>query len=214
MVEIRDSAGLEPAQTVEALQAALERERARAREIDHRAKNSLQLVASLLLLHGRRCKEVETQQVLKAMHQRLGAVAAVHRDLLSAESADRFDLTRFIRDHVAALVQARGEGSTVRLELDRVEVQAAHACPLALIINELVLNALTHGGRPGGEIALRLAPAGNGFVLTVQDDGPGRAPDAETGFGLTMVRLLAQQVGASFALEAAEPGVRAVVTAA
>lgn len=215
MAEAHESGDLTQAQTIAALQAALEAERVRAREIDHRAKNSLQLVASLLLLLSRRSKEPDTQRVLKAMHQRLGAVAAVHRDILTADRPERFDLTQFVREHVTALTEAH-EGAAVRLALDPVEVRAAHAGPLALIINELTMNALTHGagGPAGAQVSLDLLAADGGFRLIVQDDGPRPPPGpGDAGFGLTMVKLLAQQVGASFTLEPAQPGLRAVVTA-
>ena len=215
MSEAPESGERTQAQTIAALQAALEAERVRAREIDHRAKNSLQLVASLLLLLSRRSKEPEAQRVLKTMHQRLGAVAAVHRDILTADRPERFDLTQFIRDHVTALTDAH-EGAAVQLALDPVEVRAAHACPLALIVNELMMNALTHGagGPNGARVALDLHAVDGGFKLMVQDQGPKPPPSpGDVGFGLTMVKLLSQQIGASFTLEPADPGVRAIVAA-
>lgn len=215
MPEISKSRRADDGETVEALRAALARERARTREVDHRAKNSLQIVSSLLLLMSRRSPHAETQNVLKAMHQRVSAIAAVHREILNSENPERFDLGRFVREHVAALTQACGEGAAVQLDLDPVQVAAAQACPAALIVNELVLNALTHGSpagrQPHAELFLR--PAGEGFALTVRDHGPGLPPAAEkTGFGLTIVKLLAQQISAKVAYEDAQPGVRAVVT--
>lgn len=200
--------------TVEALQAALEREREHAREVDHRAKNSLQLVSSLLLLLGRRSAAPETQRALKAMHQRVSAVAAVHREILDAPHPDRFNLTGFVRDHVSVLARAQ-DGAAAHLELDPVEVSAAQACPMALIVNELAQNALTHGAAPGrpAEVTVRLEAVGDGFRLTVQDQGPGLPSNAaEGGFGLFMTRLLAKQIGAEVAWEDAQPGLRAVVT--
>ena len=216
MTEISDNFQSETAPTIEALQAALEFERARTREVDHRAKNSLQLVSSMLLLLSRRSSEPETQKTLKAMYQRVSALAAVHRDLLQTGQPDSFDLSRFVREHAAAVAQTRGDGAAVRLDLDQVTLDASQACPAALIVNELMLNALTHGacvGRePEADIVLRRV--GGGFVLTVQDQGPGLPAAAEkAGFGLTMVRLLAQQLSASVAFEDAQPGLRAVVTA-
>lgn len=216
MTGISDSAYAGATATAEALQAALDCERARVREIDHRAKNSLQVVSSLLLLQSRRATEPSTQKALRAMHQRVGAIAAVHREILEAPRPDSFDLSRFVHEHVAAVAQARGDGAAVRLDLDPVELDAARACPTALIINELMLNALTHGVAPGREpaadVTLRRAPSG--FVLTVQDHGPGLPPSAEdAGFGLTIVKLLAQQLQASVTFEDAQPGLRAVVTA-
>lgn len=215
MTEISDRFQSETAPTIEALQAALEIERARIREVDHRAKNSLQLVSSMLLLLSRRTSEPETQKALKAMYQRVSAIAAVHRDLLQAEQPDSFDFSRFVRDHVAALAHARGDGAAVRLDLDPVALDASQACPAALIVNELTLNALAHGAAAGREpeADVLLRRAGAGFVLTVQDHGPGLQPDAEqAGFGLTMVKLLAQQLSASVNFEDAHPGLRAVVT--
>lgn len=204
---------LEDATTVEALQAALERERERVREVDHRAKNSLQLVSSLLLLLGRRSGTPETQRALQAMHQRVGAVAAVHREILDAPHPDRFNLTAFVREHVSALARAQRSG-VVHLELDPVDVPTSQACPMALMINELAQNALTHGAAPGrpAEVTIRLASVGDGFALTVQDEGPGLPGAAEGGFGLFMTRLLTQQLGAEIAWEDAQPGLRAVVT--
>ncbi|CAN7561212.1 sensor histidine kinase [Phenylobacterium sp. LjRoot225] len=201
--------------TVEALQAALDRERERAREVDHRAKNSLQLVSSLLLLQGRRSAAPETQRAMKAMHQRVGAVAAVHREILDAPDSDRFNLTAFIREHVSTLARAQGGGAVVHLDLAPVEVSAAQACPMALMVNELAQNALTHGaatGRPA-EVTVRLEPVGGGFALTVQDEGPGLPPgSADGGFGLFMTRLLTQQLGADVAWKDAQPGLQVVVT--
>jgi two-component sensor histidine kinase len=220
MMEICEG-GRSDAQAVQSLEAALARERARTREVDHRAKNSLQIVSSLLLLLSRRSAEAETRQALKAMHQRVSAIAAVHREILDSDSPDSFDLARFVREHVAALAQARGEDAAVRLDLASVEVDAARACPIALIVNELTLNALTHGSPPGRPplADVVLAPAGSGFALTVQDQGAGLPASAERGefgggFGLTMVKLLAQQISANVAFEDARPGLRVVVTAA
>lgn len=198
--------------TVEGLKAALERERQRSREVDHRAKNSLQLVSSLLLLLGRRSATPETQQALKAMHQRVGAVAAVHREILDAPHPDRFNLTSFVREHVSTLARAQG-GGVVHLDLDPVEVTAAQACPVALMVNELAHNALIHGAAPGrpAEVTIRLQAIGAGFALTVQDEGPG-LPPGDGGFGLFMTRLLTQQLGAECVWEDAQPGLRVVVT--
>lgn len=198
------------------IEAELARERARTREVDHRAKNSLQLVTSLLLLQSRRSVHEETRRVLTAMHQRVSALAAVHRDFMDAPHPDRFDLTRFVREQVAALAQQR-EAGTVRLELEPVEVDAAAAPALALILNELTVNALAHAAADGREprVTLGLQKANGGFKLSVEDDGPGLSPaSAGAGFGLTMVRLLAQQLNARFTLEDAQPGLRAVVTTA
>jgi two-component sensor histidine kinase len=92
-------------------------------------------------------------------------------------------------------------------------VPAAQAAPLALIVNELISNALKHAfpDRPGKvEVAIRRTP--EGFALSVADDGVGLPQGGSKGFGSTIVQLLCQQVKATLAYEDAGPGVRAVVT--
>lgn len=203
--------------TVETLQAALAAERAHSREVEHRAKNSLQLVVSLLQLSARRAPQEETRAALRMLQLHIGAVAAVHRGFMDVEAGrpDRFALTRFIREQAPALAQAAGENATLTLHLEDVEVDAREAAPLALILSELTLNALKHGhgdGRPpAATVELHRTP--EGVALAVQDGGPGPAGAAKPGFGLTMVRLLVQQIGGALAMEDAHPGLRAVVTA-
>jgi two-component sensor histidine kinase len=200
---------------VETLKAALERERARSREIDHRTKNDLQLISSLMLMLSRRAQDPEVQRVLKSMHRRVSAIAATHRGFLGP---DGFDLTAFIQDHATGLARSSADAEvTVRLDLDPCRTPANQAAALALLVNELTANALTHAFPDGrkGEIVVALRHQGAGFALTVEDDGCGHPPTPEqTGFGLTMVGLLARQLNATFALEDAQPGLRAVVTAA
>ena len=200
-----------PTGSVPELEAALARERALTREVDHRAKNSLQLVSSLLLLASRRSATEEARQVLKAMHLRVGAVAAAHRNLLAAEGLEHFDLTQLANELATSLAQS--QGAAIRLSLDPVEVESAAAPPFALIMNELVQNALAHAGRDGNapDVSVELHKTADGFTLTVQDGGPGPDAAQTAGFGLTIVRLLAQQIGARFAMEDAQPGLRAVV---
>ena len=212
--ETRRADPAEASASPEALEAALIRERARAREIDHRAKNTLQLVSSLVLLMSRRAREEETRRTLSSLHQRIGALAAVHRGFLESAAPDRFDFTSVLREQMTGLGRTAPEGVTLRLDLETVEIPSASAAPLALIANELATNALAFAG-PAATVTVSLSKVGGGCRLLVEDDGPGLAADAaKAGFGLTMVRLLVQQLGAALSLESAQPGLRAVVTAA
>jgi two-component sensor histidine kinase len=193
------------------LEAALQGERARAREIDHRARNSLQLAGSLLLLMGRRATEPSTQRTLRSLHQRIGAIASAHHGFLDSPAPNRFDFTRHLREQLASLARAAPPGARLDMDLEPVVVPSNAAVPLALVVNELVGNAFAHAG-PAPQVTVTLRPAGAACRLTVQDDGPGLAAEA-TGFGMTVVKLLVQQLRAELAFENAQPGLRAVVTA-
>jgi two-component sensor histidine kinase len=149
---------------------------------------------------------------LKTVLERVNAVATVHRRLFQGDPL-RFDVADFLRDLAADLAAAAGRNDLeIVLELDPVAISASSAAAFALVVNELLGNALKHAfpiGRPG-RIALSLTDRGSACVLIVADDGvgmEGRPP----GFGSTIVKLLCQQLHADIALADAQPGVRATV---
>lgn len=186
------------------------------REVDHRVKNNLQLISSLVLLQSRRTKDDAVQAALKGVLERVNAVATVHRRLFQREDIERFDLSQFIRDLANDLaVGARRPEVTLRLDLDPTEVAANQAAPAALVINELVSNALKHAFPDGraGVIDIRIRRTPRGFDLVVEDDGVGLpgAEDDIRGFGLTIANLLCRQLHATLTFEAAQPGVQATV---
>jgi two-component sensor histidine kinase len=171
------------------------------------------LIASLILLQSRRTADEASRQALKAVLERVTAVATVHRRLFQDDPL-RFDVADFVRDLIGDLAAAAGRDDLeIRLELDEVALPAASAAAFALVINELIGNALKHAFPAGraGRIAVSLARVGSVCVLTVADNGAGMGgrPPA---FGSTIVRLLCQQLHAELDIADAQPGVRATVT--
>jgi two-component sensor histidine kinase len=209
----RAAAGQDAGDYARELERALAEKTALLHEVDHRVKNNLQLIASLLQLQSRRTADETTRQAVRGILERVNAIGAVHRKLFQGGDVQRFDLADFVRDLAADLAaSARRDDIQLKLDLEAVAVPAAQAAPLALIVNELISNALKHAfpGRPGLiEVAIRRTP--DGFELTVADDGQGMPQGAPRGFGLTIIQLLCQQVKARLTFEDAAPGVRAVV---
>lgn len=197
------------------LEAALERKSALLREIDHRVKNDLQLISSLILLQSRRAEDASARHALKTMLGRVSAVAAVHRRLFLGEDSQQFDVAPFVRDLAGDLALAAGRDDvSITLDLDSVTIPASAAAPLAMVANELMGNALKHAFPPGrgGVIAISLAKADGACVLSVSDDGQGLG-GAKKALGLTIVDLLCQQLRAVLEVVTDGPGVRAVVRA-
>lgn len=194
------------------LEAALERKSALLREIDHRVKNNLQLISSLVLLQSRRVDDGDARQALKTMQERVGAVATVHRRLYQGDDSQHFDVADLIRDMAGDLALAAGRDDVrITLDLAPVSITASAAAPFALVLNELVGNALKHAFPDrGGLIAISIAEADGQCVLTVADDGCGMN-GAQKAFGLTIVELLCKQLRAGLELDAVGPGVRAVI---
>lgn len=199
-----------------ALTEALEQKTALLHEVDHRVKNNLQLISSLLLLQNRRVTDPALKASLRGMLGRVNAIATVHRRLFQSEDVERFDVSAFIRDMVADLMGSAGRDDIrIELDLERVEIPAAKAAPFALVVNELLTNALRHGfpeGR-GGRIFVGVRRQEGEFRIEIADDGVGLDKDTTpSGFGLTIVQLLCQQLKAKSETTDAEPGARIIVS--
>jgi two-component sensor histidine kinase len=191
-------------------------------DVDHRVKNNLQLVSSMILLQQRRTEGEPARRALKSVLERVNAVATVHRRLFQGDP-NRFDVDDFLRDLTSDLAASAGRDDLrIGLDLTPVAIPAASAAAFALVAGELLSNALKHAypastdleGR-GGRIVVSLTDEDGVCVLTIVDDGVGMG-EAPAGFGLMLAGLLAQQLHAK--LETApgdprseRPGVRATL---
>ncbi len=199
----------------ETLRQALAAQAELQREADHRVKNTLQLISSLVLLHGRRTTDPGAKRALKAVQQRVTAVSVAHRHVVRTAGVEEVELSSLVRELAGDLAAAAGrEGIEISLDLEALTVPARHSAPLALILNEALVNALAHAfpdGRPG-RIALSLRRAEGGFELAVTDDGVGPPAPGGDGFGRTILQLLAQQLRAKLETTDAQPGLRVAVS--
>lgn len=199
------------------LRAALARQSALVREIDHRVKNNLQLITSLLLLQSRRARDPAVKAALSGTLERINAVAAVHRRLFQSEDASRFDVSGFVRELAEDVLGAADRGDLrVSLTASEAFAPASMAAPLALVINELLLNALNHGfpnGR-GGIVSVTIERTEGLLRIEVADDGVGMPDTAHggDGLGLTVVDLLSQQLHADIERHSSDAGVRTILT--
>lgn len=197
------------------LEAALAEKTALLHEVDHRVKNNLQLISSLMLLQSRRITDETARQALKTMLERVSAVATVHRRLFQSDDAQHFNVTDFVRDLAGDLALAAGRDDVkIALDLQPVTIAASAAAPFALVLNELIGNALKHAFAEGqsGTIGISIAQVDDICILTVSDDGCGMG-EAPKAFGLTIVHLLCRQLRAGLEFGVEGPGVRAVVRA-
>ena len=204
----------EVARRTRELQAALDHKTALLQELDHRVKNNLQVVASLVLLKSRRIKDQMARRILTNMAERIGALSTAHRLLYTDGGAMWFELREFVgdlsRDLMVCLNPADIELS---LYLDAVAVSGAKAAPLALLVNELVGNALRHAFPDGrGRLSIR-AKTDGGLRIVVEDNGVGLVHHASSdeSFGKTLIDMLARQLRATMTWEDAAPGTRAVL---
>jgi len=195
------------------LRASLARQTALLREIDHRVKNNLQLITSLLLLQSRRARTPAVKAALGGTLERINAVAAVHRRLFQSDDASQFDVSGFVRELAEdALGAVNRNDIRISLRAEDVSTPASMAAPLALVINELLLNAVNHAFPPGrnGVISVTVERTEAGLRIEVADDGVGMPDTAHggDGVGLTVVDLLSQQLHADVERHSSNAGVR------
>jgi two-component sensor histidine kinase len=162
----------EKRQAQEALRQMLEERTALLHELDHRVKNNLQLLQALIAIEMRHAKGAEVRGVLGRMKQRLQALGAAHRDLYDGKGAARFDASRFARELCEELTDfIEGIWITPELEIENVEVDAAKAAPMALLFNEIVVNALTHAYRERhGKLKLVMRMRDGQLLFQISDD--------------------------------------------
>ncbi len=178
-------------------------------EVDHRVKNNLQLIASLILLQSRRTEDPAAKLALKTVLDRVNAVTTVHRSLFQGD-IQRFDVADFLRDLAGDLAASAGRNDIeIAMTLEPVQIPASSAAPFALVVNELIGNALQHAFPDGrrGRIAIQLSQQGDTAVLALIDDGVG-LNDAQPRFGLSLVKLLCQQLHAELDMGGSGAGAR------
>jgi two-component system, sensor histidine kinase PdtaS len=163
------------------------------REIHHRVKNNLQTVAALLRLQARRMVVPEARLALRESVRRVTSIALVH-ETLSQSMGEEVDFDA-VADQLAAMtvdVAATGSRATVHREGSFGILPGALATPLALVLSELMQNAVEHGAAPS--IRLAVARHGQQLDMVVADDGRGLPADFSLekphGLGLQIVRTL------------------------
>jgi two-component sensor histidine kinase len=171
-------------------------------EIHHRVKNNLQTIAALLRLQARRTQSPEVADQLRESVGRIVSIAVVHEFLSHEENSviNIHEVSNRILAEVRNGVLDDSRPITLSLEGSRsflLPAQQATSC--ALIINELVQNAVEHAfvGLGGGSIVVRLGEQGDSLYIDIQDDGRGLPDDFDAvrqgGLGLQIVRSLVRE---------------------
>jgi two-component sensor histidine kinase len=168
------------------------------REIHHRVKNNLQTVSALLRLQARRIEDPGASAALNEAVRRIASIALVHETLSSSRdsSVDFDDVLNNLVSHALELSPRMNE-----LQIERTgtvgHLEPRIATPLALVITELIHNALEHGlAETGSSLGIHATNKGGGLTVTISDDGVGfpKGFDIATSsnLGLQIVRTLTE----------------------
>ncbi len=188
----------------EDLEQALTDKRWLIREVHHRVKNNLQIVASLFNLQIHHLSDPNTRSVFIDAQRRLNALELVHRTLYEAKDLKEINLGFFLSKLATLLMKSLTStrtGSRERVSLRHrfsdMWVNPDQAVPMGLLVTEVFTNSLKHafpGDRSGTiEISLDVLPDASGR-LVIKDDGVATESDT-TGFGSQLINAFAQQLG-------------------
>jgi two-component sensor histidine kinase len=192
------------------LRSALAHQKVLIDEINHRVKNSLQLVASLLNLQASAADDPEVSQNLQEAVARVTAVARIHERLYRSPDVATVDLAAYLADICTDLAALASQCDIVYQAKAAIPMATDRAVRIALLATELITNAAKHAG-PGRIVVKVNAPdATPSVVLSVRDEGQGLPDNFSMGraqsLGMKIIRALVEQMGASLTINSAQPG--------
>lgn len=171
------------------------------RELNHRVKNNLQMVASLLNLHSRQLKGHPAADALMAGKYRVEALTLIHQKLYRDDVDTKIDLKDYIEELAQNLVMNFSQDFKLELHLIPFIMKIDKAIPLGLILNELLTNSLKYGKVEGQQPILKIGiqKLSENVILTIEDNGKGLPADFDfrhaESFGLKLVHSLINQLG-------------------
>lgn len=193
-------------------------------EMQHRIANSLQIIASILMLKARAVVSEETRNHLQDAHNRVLSVAIVQKHLIPSGRVELIEVDPYLQTLCASLAKSMvSESRPVGIETSATvgaTVKSAVAVSIGLIVTECVINSLKHAfvgvGRADGKIVVAYEARDQDWSLSVIDNGRGKThdspPPTNSGLGTSIVSALAQQLGARVETIGNDRGARVVVS--
>lgn len=212
---IRDVTELERAQKERdaahaALLESLGQKETLLKEIHHRVKNNLQVIASLLRLGRDYVADAAALDVFNDSIARVHSIALIHERLYQSKDLDKIDLANYFEGLVTELVRANTTHAPVaaRIECEHVFLDVDRCVPIGLIVNELATNALKHafeGSPRQPDLLVSLVERNDDYELIIQDNGIGLTDGSprEDSLGLMLVSNLVRQLRGKHAMEQA-----------
>ena len=186
-------------------------------ELNHRIRNNLSMVASVLELQKRSQKEQAVKEAFTSAITRVHVIANAHDHLLPKEGQSLVDMREYLTVSCQHLGDALRDVRPIAVNVSAAQIllRDDRAVSVGLIVNELVTNAFKYAfpDNRGGTVNVMLHRESDGKLeLVVEDNGKGCSDDAKEGLGSRIVRLLAQQLGSTVRRTAANPGCRMSLT--
>jgi len=217
IVSLKDITKMKKSQIT--VETALREKEILLRELHHRVKNNMQIIASLLNLQSQYVKEEESKHILRESQGRVHSMAMIHEKIYQSHLSD-VNLKEYIENMVSDIFYLyRIKNGTINFALDvsEVHINIDTAIPCGLIINELVTNSLKYAFPNGekGNITITFTSKCDELILKIADDGIGLPenikPETTETLGLKLVQNLINQLNGTLKLVRG-PGTKFIIT--
>jgi len=182
------------------------------KEVHHRVKNNLQVIASLLRLQANSIADPKLTEALRESQNRVESMALVHEQLYETKDVREVDLAKQVDMLTTNLFHCYGDPARISwsARVDPIPLGVDRAIPVSLILNELISNAFKHAfpGMRTGALRIDGGSDGERIFLSVHDDGPGIPEDVDLdrpkSLGLEIVKILTRQLKGALHIERCE----------
>jgi len=197
------------------LDRSLQEKQVLLREINHRVKNNLQTISSLVEMQAQQLahsQDAQAAHVLREVYGRIETMSVLQKQLFELDGAPFVQTRAFITDMLHGLAHLFDKPIRLNLDVEDIDLDVRVASPLGLILNEFASNALEHAFKTGtdGRLDVRFRTQGREHVLEVIDDGFGLPADfnieTSPSMGLKLVRSLTRQLHGRVSLVPSERG--------
>jgi two-component sensor histidine kinase len=175
------------------------------RELNHRVKNNLQVVSSLLNLQSQSVADEKARAAIIESKNRLLSMVLIHQRLYHNENATQILMPDYLRDlaeNIEFTYSSNSQDDLITYAIDPIFLSVEHAIPLGLICNEIITNFFKHvAPKPSTSLCIQFASTDSGFVLCVRDNGQGfDVNNVDGSFGIKLIHSLIKQLGGTSTL--------------
>jgi two-component sensor histidine kinase len=177
-----------------------EKNRILLRELNHRVKNNLQVVSSLLNLQSQSVTDKKAKAAIVESKNRLLSMVLIHQRLYHNENATQIFMPEYLRDlvdNIEFTYQSGERDDVITFDVETILLSVEHAIPVGLICNEIITNFFKHVYSSGnGKLTIAFQKVHDEYILEINDNGPGFNPsDSTNSFGIKLIHSLVKQLG-------------------
>jgi two-component sensor histidine kinase len=193
------------------MQDSIEEQKVLLAEVNHRVKNNLAVIISLLNMQKNATRNSETKNSLQDVHDRIMSMALVHQKMYQNKNKTSIELANFISDLVVEIRKSLDLNENILYEtmIDSVRLDISIAIPIGLILNELITNSIKHAFHETDQpnISITLTKKVDVIEIIMKDNGMGATVESlehNTGIGMSLIQSLVDQIDGKYSFEGSD----------